>query len=112
MNDEKKVLVCFGERKRIVCIPSNSSDEPSNVKEQLHANACEIYKDVIPAGIESIFFQVKDEDWGEFLDLTEGQSINHRSIVNMIVVNSKQVQYDHTIRIKLSEVYINAYLAH
>lgn len=46
--------------------------------------------------MESIFFQVKDEQWGgEFLDLTEGQVIEDRSIVNMIIVNSKplQVQY-------------------
>lgn len=92
MSDEKKVLVCFGERKRIVCISSNSQSD----EEQLRTNACEIFKDVIPTGMESIFFQVKDEQWGgEFLDLTEGQVIEDRSIVNMIIVNSKplQVQY-------------------
>ena len=58
----------------------------------------------MPTDIESVFFQIMDEQWGgEFLDLTEGQEIVDRSILNMIVVYNEQpqvrpqVQYGHTI---------------
>lgn len=103
MSTEKKVLVCFRERKRIVCLPNSGNEE------QLRASAFQTFIDVLPTEIEKVFFQVKDEQWGgEFLDLTEGQEIVDRSILNMIVVSKQpQVQYfGHIIR----SSFIMAYL--
>jgi len=82
MSAEKKVLVCFGDRKRCVNIPAESEND----LEYLNAIAIEVLKDVLPTSAIQIFLQLKDEEWGgEFVDIYDNQVIEDRSIVKMVV---------------------------
>jgi len=82
MSAEKKVLVCFGDRKRCVIIPA----ELGNDMEYLNADAVEIFKDVLATSVTQIFLQLKEEDWGgECVDIYDNQVIENQSIVKMVV---------------------------
>ena len=90
MSADKKILVCFGERKRTINIPGEDikSDE-----ESLRTNAYEVFRDLLSPSTP-IVFQLKDEEWGgEFVDLLSDQAIEDRSIVKMIISEIKQVLF-------------------
>lgn len=91
MSADKKVLVCFGDRKRTISIPVgvDISDE-----ESLRNNAYEVFQDLLSPSIP-IVFQLKDEEWGgEFVDLLSGQAIEDKSIVKMIITKTtKKVRF-------------------
>ena len=65
MSAMKKVLVCFGERKRSVEI----SDDGENDEKHLCANGMKTFQDLLqPETYTNFFFQVKSKDWeGEFV---------------------------------------------
>ena len=68
----KKVLLCFGDRKRCVTIPATWDNDV----EHLHAIAIEVFEDVFPTSQAQIFLQLKDEEWGgEFIDIRDNQVI-------------------------------------
>jgi len=80
----KKVLVCFGERKRSVDIPDDGDGK--NDQEHLRANALKAFQDLLQPETP-IFLQIKDESWGgEFVDLVDGQVIEDRSVVKFMKV--------------------------
>ena len=84
MSAVKKVLVCFGNRKRSVDIP----DDGENDEKHLRANALKAFQDLLQPEMP-IFLQIKDEDWGgEFVDLVDGQVIEDRSVVKCMIATN------------------------
>ena len=89
MSAVKRVLLCFGDtdRKRSVTIPATSDNDV----EHLHAIAIEVFEDLLPTSQAQIFLQLKDKEWkGEFVDIHDNQVIEDRSIVKMIVTETKK----------------------
>ena len=83
-DQSKLVLVCFKKQKRSVRFNSNEAQCDSEV---LVKRIKEEFKDCLPATNShcEMFFQVKDENWNEFVDVVEGDETEDKSVVQVIV---------------------------
>ena len=78
MEEEPSVLVCYGERSRVVKLVEPSPDS-------LQTSALLAYSDVLPANKDGLVFQIQDNNWrGLFIDIEKAQGIPDRSVVRMI----------------------------
>ena len=89
--DRHSVLVCFGERKRIVHLvtPSLAS---------LKTSAVRTFSDVLPPGGErtGLLFQIQDDNWGGlFIDIEESQLIPDKSVIKMTLDSLEVVPSGH-----------------
>ena len=93
--DAKVVLACFGDHKRELNFSEASSAqlEVKNLKRAFLA----AFSDVIESGVEekNLVVQLKSEVWGgEFLDITDDQSIPNHSVVKVALTStSASVSY-------------------
>ena len=83
----KSVLVCFGERKRPVTLPNDSSVN------DLKLAIVNEYQDVLPRSSSStdqsvadrLVLQIKSEDWdGVFVDLKDAAEVPDRSVLRVV----------------------------
>lgn len=76
------MLVCFGERRRIVKLATPSLDS-------LHTSALQTFNDVLPPFTSerpNLLFQMQDDKWGGlFIDIEKTQVIPDRSVIKMIL---------------------------
>lgn len=90
----KVVLACFGDHKRELSFPeSSSAQEVESLKQAFLA----AFSDVVGSGVEekNLMVQLKSEVWsGEFLDITDYQSIPNHSVVKVALTSpSANVSY-------------------
>lgn len=80
--DEKEVLVCLGERKRSV----SYTPPESNVEEKkvLLDAVREVYADVANLLRGDLVLQVKNETWGQFIDLEADKDIPNKTILRIV----------------------------
>ena len=79
MEEEPSVLVCYGERRRVVKLVEPSLD-------LLQTSALLAYSDVLPANKGGLVFQIQDNNWGGlFIDIEKAQAIPDRNVVRMIM---------------------------
>lgn len=87
MADPKQVLVRVGVSNRVVSL---SSDE------DLFPEIRRVFSDLPELASDSkLIVQIKDEEWGgAFVDLSDGQKIPHKSVLNVaILAQAQQVSF-------------------
>ena len=67
-SSEKKILVSYGERNKVIIIPGTKNETDSEFLKRDFTNRFAI--DERPDHV--ITFQQFDEDWGQYVDLEEG----------------------------------------
>ena len=84
--EQKSVLVCFHESKRAVSFPCCESpiEEREAFLEVVHHE----FVDLLPSPPPPLIIQLKDEEWGEFVDVTKSAKIPHHCIVKLILAPS------------------------
>lgn len=90
-SDSKRVLVCFKKRKRSIRFNSDDNQCDSKVLEK---RIKEEFKDCLPAADSpcEMFLQVKDKTWDEFVDVMEGDKIEDKSVIQ-IILDEVKYQY-------------------
>ena len=79
----KTVLVCVGERRRVVTVCGG--------KAALAAAAKAVFRDVIPLG-EELIFQIQSDEWGGlFIDLLPDDDIPDKCVINAVPTHSSEV---------------------
>jgi hypothetical protein len=76
---EKVVLVCLGERKRRVKYTPGE-----NEVETILDSVRSVYGDLPKLLRGDLVLQIKNEDWGEFVDLAPEDSIPNRSVLRVV----------------------------
>ena len=86
---EKTVLVIVGHNKRLVSFSSTS--DASDV-ESLKSAVLVVFRDVL-AGVDSqdLMIQIKNNDWGEFIDHMGNEDIETKSIVTAQLIPKPEV---------------------
>ena len=78
---DKEVLVCFGERRRVVRLGKAAS------LESLQASALQTFSDILPPYEHQkpgLLFQLQDVNWGGiFIDIEKTQIIPDKSVIKM-----------------------------
>ncbi len=83
MEQERKVLVCLGKRKRLVAL---SSDSEISDKKVLLKKIKSEFKDKLPkTDSYEILLQMKDKEFDEFIEVRESDKIEDKAILKLIV---------------------------
>jgi len=99
---ERSVLVCYGERRRVVKLPATSV---GSELDSLRVSAIRTFSDVLPAFLISenaemtttILFQLQDNEWGGlFVDVDGAEAIPDKSVVKMIIDPDHSGSQPHT----------------
>ena len=79
MAGNKRILVRVGANSRVVGVSTNSS--LSSLKREIFQTFSNITR---LATAKNLLIQVKDEEWGKFVDLNSDDTIPARAVINMV----------------------------